>query len=159
MTMTDNLQCYCQSGQLFKSCCAPFINQQKLPTTAEQLMRSRYSAYNSNNAAYIVHTHLPVKPETLTAIQSAIDETQWLGLKILKTQAGLIEDNEGEVEFIAFYQDQGIKQLHECSRFIKQAEQWFYLDGIQLPPIKLARNDSCFCGSGKKYKKCHALIS
>ena len=24
--------------------------------------------------------------------------------------------------------------------------------------MKIGRNDPCFCGSGKKYKKCHLLV-
>jgi hypothetical protein len=27
--------------------------------------------------------------------------------------------------------------------------------GTQFPAVKLGRNDPCYCGSGKKYKKCH----
>ena len=27
--------------------------------------------------------------------------------------------------------------------------------GVQRPTYQLARNDECWCGSGKKYKRCH----
>jgi len=27
--------------------------------------------------------------------------------------------------------------------------------GSQAPPKELGRNESCWCGSGKKYKSCH----
>ncbi len=29
------------------------------------------------------------------------------------------------------------------------------LNGKELPPEDLGRNDKCHCGSGKKYKHCH----
>jgi uncharacterized protein YchJ len=30
-----------------------------------------------------------------------------------------------------------------------------YLKGNILPPVTLGRNEACFCGPGKKYKKSH----
>ena len=51
----------------------------------------------------------------------------------------------------------GIK--HEISEFHLIDNKWYYVDGkkpaIQEPTTaKIGRNDSCPCGSGKKYKKC-----
>lgn len=31
----------------------------------------------------------------------------------------------------------------------------FFKEDEQAPAVKLGRNESCWCGSGKKYKKCH----
>jgi SEC-C motif domain protein len=59
------------------------------------------------------------------------------------------------VEFAAFYKNSKIEQLHENSKFIYENGQWYYLDGILLDPIKITRNEPCWCGSIKKYKKCH----
>ena len=28
-------------------------------------------------------------------------------------------------------------------------------NGVERPAHQLARNDECWCGSGKKYKRCH----
>ena len=28
-------------------------------------------------------------------------------------------------------------------------------NGVERPDYQLARNDECWCGSGKKYKRCH----
>ncbi|WP_444996332.1 YchJ family protein [Aliikangiella sp. IMCC44359] len=152
--MNDSL-CYCTSGKIFSKCCEPFINKRDVATTAEQLMRSRYSAYCHNNAAYLVNTHWPISPNSKPDIQRTIDTTQWIGLKIINTKLGREYEQTGEVEFVAFYQDNGIQQLHENSQFIRHSKQWYYLNGKQLPPIKLNRNENCFCGSGKKFKKCH----
>ena len=46
----------CQSTQNYQDCCEPFHNQTTAPTTAEQLMRSRYSAFVCQNIDYIVKT-------------------------------------------------------------------------------------------------------
>jgi len=118
-------------------------------------MRSRYSAFCDNQVPYLISTHWPVDPTASTAIQQTIDSTRWLGLKIIASTPVTEDDTEGFVEFVAFFEDQGIRQLHEKSRFEKQEGRWFYTSGETLPPLKLGRNDPCFCASGKKFKKCH----
>jgi SEC-C motif-containing protein len=49
-----------------------------------------------------------------------------------------------------------LQQLTELSRFVYDTEGWFYLDGrlSPKPAQKISRNDTCPCGSGKKYKVC-----
>jgi SEC-C motif-containing protein len=45
--------CPCQSEKSYKDCCKPFVDEQALPQTPEQLMRSRYTAYSQAHIAYI----------------------------------------------------------------------------------------------------------
>lgn len=118
-------------------------------------MRSRYSAFCLGEVDYLLGTLHPSKrqPGEREALMASIQQTQWLGLKILDhKQAG----DRAEVEFVAFYEDAPFSQLHERSRFTREAGRWYYHDGLFLPAIKLGRNESCFCGSGKKLKHCHA---
>ena len=121
-------------------------------------MCSRYSAYCVGNINYLIATLHPDKRkiDDKQALDKTIQQTKWLGLRIVKqTQAG----QKATVEFIAFYEDesnsQSLGQLHERSNFIKENGRWFYVDGAFLAPIKLTRNELCFCNSGKKFKKCH----
>ncbi len=120
-------------------------------------MRSRYCAFYLRDSQYLFDTLYPAKrqPNEKSLLDKSINDTEWLGLKIVDTDAGKSKDSEGKVEFVAFYQGDGIEQLHERSNFKKENDQWFYVDGTHLPPIKIGRNDDCFCGSGKKFKKCH----
>jgi len=148
------MQCYCCSGKLFSECCEPIIKGSTIATTPEDLMRSRYSAFCTNNACYLVSTHWPVEPDSRPQIQKTIDTTEWIGLKIIRS--GVAQDKQtGMVEFVAFFEERGAQQLHEKSNFKTVDGKWFYVDGEHLPPVKLSRNDACFCGSRKKYKKCH----
>jgi len=152
--MQKTISCFCGSNKLFSSCCQPFLNETKIPTSAEELMRSRYSAFNCGDVDYLINTLLPERrqEDDKLQIQNTIDNTQWLGLKIITGSRRL----ENKVEFVAFFKEENfIGQLHEHSSFSQQDNKWFYVDGVQLPEIKLKRNDLCFCGSGKKYKKCH----
>ena len=88
-------------------------------------------------------------------------ESEWLGLEILGTRNGRMEDSEGSVEFKASYSQRGLKNVHhEMSTFKKVDGKWFFDQGKVIPNTvtrttpKVGRNDPCPCGSGKKYKKC-----
>jgi SEC-C motif-containing protein len=103
--------------------------------TAEELMRSRYTAYAVGDLDYVWRTwHPRTRPEALTPS----GET-WTGLEILDTVAGQPGDEEGEVEFRAHYSRNrrsgtGAREeqngfLHERSHFAVRARRWFYVDG------------------------------
>ncbi|MGX5200327.1 YchJ family protein [Aliikangiella sp. IMCC44632] len=148
--------CYCGSQTDFSHCCQPLLQGKQLASNAEALMRSRFSAFRHNNAQYLVQTHWPVNPLSQQQIQRTIDTTHWLGLKVVNTEHVKADPNIAYVEFVAFYFEQGgVQQLHEKSRFKKREQHWYYLDGEALPPIKIGRNEACICGSTKKFKQCH----
>lgn len=117
-------------------------------------MRSRYSAFCVGDINYLLATLHPGyrADDGKTALQRTIQQTNWLGLKVIQHKPGF---EIATVEFVAFYAAQPFEQLHELSRFKKEAGQWLYTDGDWLPAVKLSRNENCFCNSAKKYKKCH----
>ena len=132
--------CPCQSGKAYKACCKPLHDKSMIANSAEQLMSSRYSAFVLKNIPYLIATLHPSSRESNDelVLKQTMAETQWLGLKVIKS---VQKQNTALVEFSAFYQgDADIEQLHEKSRFIHENKQWFYLDGEQLPAIKLSRN-------------------
>tara|TARA_R110002049_G_scaffold222440_1_gene394081 strand:+ start:2174 stop:2641 length:468 start_codon:yes stop_codon:yes gene_type:complete len=148
------LDCPCNNTKSYQACCQALHTGDLTANSAEQLMRSRYSAFVIGNIAYLISTLQADKRQAddETILSQTIEDTQWLGLRIIKHKSA---GNNATVEFVAFYKDEPIGQLHELSHFIKQDKQWFYVDGEMLAPIKLSRNEVCFCGSGKKMKKCH----
>jgi SEC-C motif-containing protein len=95
--------------------------------TAEQLMRSRYSAYAMGRLDHVFRTwHPRTRPDE---IEPAPGLT-WVGLTIGRTEAGQAGDDEGVVEFEADYQTAaGPGVLRERSRFRRRAGRWVYLDG------------------------------
>jgi SEC-C motif domain protein len=121
--------CPCGSGRSYAVCCGAFIDNSALPATAEQLMRSRYVAYVLAREDYLLRTwHGSTRPAQL-GLQDA-GAVKWLGLKILRCEAGGADDREGTVEFVARYQVNGrAERLHESSRFVREAGQWLYVDG------------------------------
>lgn len=172
------MSCPCGSTQSLKECCEPFIQGAKLPATAEELMRSRYTAYTLVEIGYIKKTLAPESRKDFDEGETKrwAKEAKWKGLKILSTKKGQETDTKGVVEFSVAYEleDQDL-QLHETSDFRKDPDGvWYFVDGdshvhpageeiehshaSQAPVIrtetKIGRNDPCPCGSGMKFKKC-----
>ncbi len=151
------LLCDCGSQKAYAICCGPYLEGKISAPDPESLMRSRYTAFCRMDADYLVATIASGKtdPEKLRReLKQTMAATRWLGLKVLGSS--MDGPDRGQVEFVAFYrQVDGMGQLHELSNFVKAEGRWVYVDGRILPALKLARNEACFCGSGKKYKKCH----
>ena len=158
------MDCPCGSGKAYDECCAPFIKGEGHPETAEQLMRSRYSAYALQEIPYL---HNTLHPDSRAAWdeEGALRWSQssvWNGLEIIQTEAGGPADEGGTVEFIAGFTMEGKRlQHHELAVFEKAGGRWYFKDGEMVKPKqvrrdapKIGRNDPCPCGSGKKYKKC-----
>lgn len=154
--------CPCSPEKEFDQCCGPYLAGEAMAPTAEILMRSRFTAYVRDDHPYLLRTW---ESEHRPKAKELEGETgiHWTGLKILRTEAGGPDDQEGVVEFIANFQASGTAQsLHEVSTFVREDGQWVYVDGdiVRSKPIrnaiKIGRNDPCHCGSGKKYKKCCA---
>ena len=144
--------CFCRSGKEYKHCCAPFHLYTAVPETAEQLMRSRYTAYVLKNIPYIVATTVPSQQTLLEThlLQEWADNTTWLGLEILKTEN--LTKTQSAVEFKAIFEGEEGKLAHqERSIFVKIENRWYFIDPtVSLPTMK----QPCVCGSGKKLKHC-----
>jgi len=134
--------CPCGSDLLFKQCCGPIINGVQA-SSAEALMRSRYSAYVLGHWLYLQKSwHPDTRPSSVPETS-----TEWLGLNIIKS-------NADTVEFIAgFREGSKIMTMHEISRFRQIDGQWRYLDGT-CDVKEVGRNTACPCGSGRKSKRC-----
>lgn len=154
--------CPCTSGRLYSACCQPFLAGTAKPSTALELMRSRYCAYVLRNTEYILQTwHPATRPHTITP--DTLPE--WTALTIHHTEKGEPGDVEGTVTFTATALINGTThRLHESSRFVQQEQQWLYVEGVDnsgdrslpeaVPRKKTGRNAPCPCGSGKKFKQC-----
>lgn len=118
MRMSPGLEprpCPCGSAS-YDECCGPLHRGEKQADTAEELMRSRYSAYALGDTDYVWRTwHPRTRPEQVPPDPAA----RWIDLEI-------IESGEDTVEFRARHTT-GV--LHERSRFERRAGRWFYVDG------------------------------
>ncbi len=118
--------CYCGNSIPFQDCCEPYIKGIANAPTAEKLMRSRYSAFATGAADYLVNT-THISKRRLHNKKYILDWSQankWLKLEVLAS-------TETTVTFKAYYLDENLKaQVHyEHSTFKLENGKWFYVDG------------------------------
>ncbi len=112
-------------------------------------MRSRYTAFTRGDGAYLFATQAPGMG---TAEELAQQRGRtWCSLKV-------VEAKGDEVEFEARFLEGGqLYVLHERSKFARVDGRWQYESGqTGVHGETVGRNDRCPCGSGKKFKACHA---
>ena len=128
--MSQSARCWCGSARPFESCCGPLLEGRTRAVTAEQLMRSRYTAYVLSDADYLLRTwHAGTRPSSI----QFEPHQRWLGLKIKSTRKGGEQDSDGEVEFVARFKIDGKGyRMHELSQFLNTPEGWVYVEGTQL---------------------------
>jgi SEC-C motif-containing protein len=121
-------RCPCLSGLIYDDCCGRLHTGPAVAQTAEQLMRSRFSAFAVSDADYLLATwHASTRPSSLE-----LDDRRWYRLDIRATRAGGPFETDGVVEFEAFYRTSaGAGSQHETSRFVREGGRWFYVDGTR----------------------------
>jgi SEC-C motif-containing protein len=116
------------SGLGYDECCGPLHRGQARAATAEQLMRSRYSAFAVGDAAYLLRSWHPDTRPTTMELDASV---RWVRLDIGRTARGTLSETDGTVEFTAYFRRDGVRDSqHEVSRFSKQSGDWFYVDEL-----------------------------
>jgi len=126
--------CACSSGKPHADCCRPYLRGEREAPDAVSLMRSRYSAFALENAAYLLrtlHASLPERSqpegEMLTLLRRACRAYEYPGLKVLEDKQ---DGDKAEVLFLAQMFD-GPKDgsFLERSEFVRENGKWFYTTG------------------------------
>lgn len=131
--------CPCGTGSNYGACCGRLISGAAQARTAEELMRSRFSAYALGELDHVFRTwHPKTRPDDV----SPAPGVQFVGLEIQDMVAGGPDDDLGVVEFTARLRTpEGTSEMHERSRFSRRAGRWMYVDG-EIPdtqPIPVQR--------------------
>jgi SEC-C motif domain protein len=111
----------------FTGCCGPFLASfEDTPAPdAETLMRSRYTAFVLEDAAYLLATWHPSHRPPALGFEPGL---KWLGLEVRDHR--IVDATHAEVEFVARSRAAGrAHRLHERSRFVCEHGRWFYVDG------------------------------
>jgi SEC-C motif-containing protein len=116
--------CPCGGGR-FTECCGPVLEDPARATTAEQLMRSRYTAFVLDDSGHLMRTwHARTRPNDVTT-----GGVRWTGLRILDVVDGGPGDTHGVVEFEARYRADGARGvMRERSVFERRAGRWLYVE-------------------------------
>lgn len=134
MKFSVNDSCPCGSNKKYKKCCKSFHDKINFPKNALELMKSRYSAYTTSNANYIIlttHENNPDYSSNKTLWERDILEfcknTNFEKLEILDF---IDDDRESFVTFKAtLFQNGNDISFIEKSRFLFKDGKWFYVDG------------------------------
>ena len=119
-------KCFCGSQNNFEDCCDPYISGIQKAPSALALMKSRYSAYATHQADYLLSTTYfsERKYYSKEEIMNWATSNKWQKLEIISA-------TENTVEFKAYFMDSNNieKVHHEFSTFKQENGCWFYLDG------------------------------
>lgn len=130
----NTMQCPCNPTIEYTNCCQKAHQNINLAISAENLMRSRYSAFVLGNIDYLQKSHhsntRPNKKEKKEILKWS-KSVQWVKLEVLKTYKGTSIDTVGNVEFKAFFIEDGkIEVIHENSLFYKENQHWVYVEAL-----------------------------
>jgi SEC-C motif domain protein len=138
-------RCPCGTGRRYPDCCGPFVDDGIPAPTAEELMRSRYTAYALRRPEHLLRTwHPSTRPEDLVLDRGWV----WEGLEVVGREGGQVDDDEGVVEFRARWRQDpnpaaGVPRLatryptsgvmNERSLFRRRGGRWMYLSADDVP--------------------------
>jgi len=129
MISSKSTQCPCGNAKPYPACCGRFIEGDTLPGTAEELMRSRYTAFTKANIDYIIATMKSPAADGFERVSTEFwaRTNTWLGLEVTNSSE---QNGKTYVEFIARFSREGQDDfIHEKSEFRKDDGKWFYIDG------------------------------
>ncbi|TMR14649.1 hypothetical protein ETD86_28520 [Nonomuraea turkmeniaca] len=116
--------CLCGLPASYQDCCGKLHRGEAVATTAEQLMRSRFTAFGVGDAAYLLRTWHPASRSARLDLDKRV---RWTRLEILETTGGSVVHTEGTVRFRAHYVDRGRPgEMEEHSRFVRLDGRWVY---------------------------------
>lgn len=133
------MDCPCGTGRPFASCCQPYITGQALPEHAEQLMRSRYSAYVTTDIDYLAATTDPqcLRDFDADGARAWSEKATFTGLEIVAAEE---TGAKGVVEFKASYDlPEGPEVHHEVSTFRKTHGKWMFRSGRRPKVVEPAK--------------------
>lgn len=132
MEVNATLNCPCGSSKLFSTCCVLIHENVRKALTAEELMRSRYSAFAIGNGEYLFHSHHSStrRIEEKLEIETWAKSVKWIKLDVMQTKNGGQNDETGYVEFKAYFLEKGkVNIIHGKSEFEKENGHWTYVTG------------------------------
>lgn len=115
--------CPCGRHKTYENCCGKIHSNSSAAQTAEDLMRSRYTAFVMGNGKYLQKSHHPTTRPTkqeAKEIEKWAKAVSWLRLELLESWKGTENDLEGTVTFKAFFMDGlQVDVIQERSLFVK----------------------------------------
>ncbi|MDX6746297.1 YchJ family metal-binding protein [Polaribacter sp. PL03] len=117
--------CPCNPNNLYKNCCKKAHKDIITVSSAEELMRSRYSAFVLADVLYLHKSHhssTRLSKKEYKELEKWTKSVEWVKLEILNF-------TENTVNFKAFFLENGnLEVIEEHSTFCKENNNWVYLN-------------------------------
>lgn len=125
--------CPCGRNNSYAECCKKSHTNILKAKTAEDLMRSRYTAFTLAKVNYLIQSWSQKTVDTSAKGKKELklwaQSVTWIKLEIIGSTLGKENDTTGTVEFKAFYMENGQLQcIHENSFFEKEKNHWVYVN-------------------------------
>ena len=109
----------------YAACCGRYLDGGAAVPDAEQLMRSRYTAFVRGRTDWLQATW---HPSTRPASLEVEPGQKWLGLAVRDHR--VTGPDTAEVDFVARSRLAGrASRLHVRSRFVREGGRWWFVDG------------------------------
>ncbi len=121
------MKCPCNPKVLYVECCKKAHTDITNVSSAEILMRSRYSAFVLANIEYLAKSHhssTRLSKNEYQELKKWTESVNWIKLDVLKS-------TQNTVHFKAYFFENGsVDVIEEHSSFTKENNHWVYLDKI-----------------------------
>lgn len=143
---------YQYSNNAIRLLAGPKLSVERLRAVEEILRRARQQNLNKTQ---VIDEIKRASPDAAAALQTVPDQNNWLQwLAIVIALVSLVI----QIHSTYFKEDDKALEKKFMEHLLKESEQ---TPSVKKQPTirnpKVGRNDSCPCGSGKKYKKCCLL--
>ena len=129
-------KCPCDSGLTYSACCEPIISGRKDAINAQELMQSRYTAFNLANVDYLMRSHSvktrPVKERK--NIERWAKSVVWIGInnsEYTKTERPRMKQAMWSLRRFTSKTGSRNKFMKNHS-FHRENGKWVYVSGIHL---------------------------
>lgn len=126
------MNCPCGRPETYENCCGPTHRGEAEAPTAEDLMRSRYSAFAMKQGRYLRETTDPQTTHLFDheAQDKWAEQATFTRLEIIRA---VENGNKATVEFKAHYQMENQEHVHhEVGKFRRQAGTWYFRQGTEV---------------------------
>jgi SEC-C motif domain protein len=134
LKLSPNDVCPCGSLKKYKKCCKTFHDNITFAKTALELMKSRFSAFATQNSKYIIFTTHNKNPDFTDDLKSWEEDIINFSKNTRFEKLEILDFTERELEsFVTFkatlFQNNEDVSFIEKSRFLKVDGKWQYVDG------------------------------
>ncbi|MFT4754713.1 MAG: SEC-C motif-containing protein [Salibacteraceae bacterium] len=130
---STKVNCPCGRSIRYSACCERVHLNIHRAKTAEDLMRSRYSAFTLGDGEYLFKSHHSSQRNSADKKTTSIwaKSVQWMRLEVVSSTKGAFNSVYGTVAFKAFFIENGtLNVIEENATFERENGHWVYVGAV-----------------------------